>query len=604
MIARIDDSMDLPRLAIPHQAPNTRVAAFFNAAKLKTWLEALPLGNPAKTAQDLLAALQQVNQTEAPVHQRFYFLEQCRPLIADLMETLHKQYATAAIPLADKSLAAAELAHSLLNEMAYGYKAVLLATSDAPANETTRNMLIASALYAMHHLARLLVDIYSLYGPPPKALWLELHQIYRYAEKQGFLAVSLPQQGKGSGIRSIDHTYRRIIMLALANPYRLMQGEVLQVFRELDKWANNCRILPLAVGTTPNGNLYLDLDKDEAPCYAPINKRMQPPGDGRILEISGVLAALEQRTKELVNASKSESGQLDLAGRKLRNMYKRLADAWGIRIERLSDRKPRSIPVEIAVGISVAHHFAGNGAPFTPETSELELRKGKLGKKGQELSLLGENDTPWVNEQQGQRLSTGIVQPRTSQFESEAAKGKDIWVKIYSTQAHFEHQQKGNASPTIESTHCQLRDESRGGMAISCKRGHGVRLIPGEVIAFKSEHAPTADDWSVGVVRWLRTTAQEKLELGIGLLADDTLPVATRGVKGVGKDSEYFRSLLIPKLDPTQYPTTLLTPATVYDVDSVIFVNTGTQLFYAQLTRLVDATNAFSQFQFQIVDAP
>jgi hypothetical protein len=39
-------------------------------------------------------------------------------------------------------------------------------------------------------------------------------------------------------------------------------------------------------------------------------------------------------------------------------------------------------------------------------------------------------------------------------------------------------------------------------------------------------------------------------------------------------------------------------------VDSVIFVNTGTQLFYAQLTRLVDATNAFSQFQFQIVDAP
>ena len=92
--------------------------------------------------------------------------------------------------------------------------------------------------------------------------------------------------------------------------------------------------------------------------------------------------------------------------------------------------------------------------------------------------------------------------------------------------------------------------------------------------------------------------------MGIGLLADDTLAVATRGMKGVGKDSEYFRSLLIPKLDPTQYPTTLITPAAVFDVDSVIFVNTGTDFFYAQLTRLMEATNSFSLFQFNIVDAP
>jgi hypothetical protein len=105
-------------------------------------------------------------------------------------------------------------------------------------------------------------------------------------------------------------------------------------------------------------------------------------------------------------------------------------------------------------------------------------------------------------------------------------------------------------------------------------------------------------------VRWMRTDAQEKLELGIGLLADDTLAVAARGIKGVGKDSEYFRSLLIPKLDPTQYPTTLITPAAVFDVDSVILVNTGTDVFYAQLTKLMDATNAFALFQFKIVDAP
>ena len=104
------------------------------------------------------------------------------------------------------------------------------------------------------------------------------------------------------------------------------------------------------------------------------------------------------------------------------------------------------------------------------------------------------------------------------------------------------------------------------------------------------------------MVRWLRTSAHDKLDLGVRLLAEDSLPVAIRGVKGVGKDSEYFRSLLIPKTDPMLHPSTLITPASVYDVDSVVIVNTGTQLFHAHLTNLLDATNAFSLFQFQIVD--
>lgn len=594
------------RLAVPKQTPSSGVTAFFNPPRLKAWLEALPLGNPTKTAEELLAALQQVNRAEVPVNQRYYFLDQCRPLIADLLETLHKQYATAAVPLEEKHRVAADLAHSLLAEMAYGYKAVILATSDTPTAEATRNLLITAAIYAMHHLARLLVDSYSLYAPEPKTLWLELHQIYRYAETQGFLSATPQQPDKESGVRSIDLAYRRIIMLALANPYHLMQGETFLVFHELDKWATACRILPLAAGVPPNGHLYLDLDRDSPPSYAPVNTKMHAPGDGRILDITAVHPILEQRAKELLISSRTESGQLNLAGRKQRHMYKRLAEAWGVRAERLSNRKQRSISVDIAVGISACHHFASNGAEFNPELGEFELQKGNSGIRGHGLSLTSENNKPWINEDQLQRINTGIVQPRTSQFTADSVKDKDIWVKIYSTQAYHENKKSNGVTgnPAFESTACQLRDEGRGGMAISCKKAHGIRLIAGEIIAFKSEQSPTASDWSVGVVRWLRTTGQDKLELGIRLLADDTLAVATRGIKGVGKDTEYFRGLLIPNLDPLQYPTTLITPAAVYDVDSVIFVNTGTQIFYAMLTKLVDATNAFSLFQFQVTNPP
>jgi hypothetical protein len=595
--------MDVLRLVVPQMTPNAGAATFFNPARLKAWLEALPLGNPVKTGEELLNALQQVNRAEAPFDQRYHFLDQCRPLITDLLESLYKQYATAPVPLAEKQRAFADLAHGLLTEMAYGYKAVILAASSTPNAEGARHMLVASALYTMHYLARLLVDSYSLYAPEPKTLWLEIHQIYRFAEKQGFLTATFKQDAKaGNRIGSIDHTYRRILMLALANPYHLMQGEALLVFRELEKLASTCQIATLAAGMSPKGHLILDLEKDAPPRYVPARMNIPHPGDGRILDIEAVLPVLEQRSKELLISSKTESGQLNMVGRKLRNMYKRLSEAWGIRTERLSERKQKATPVEIVVGISACHHFASNSAEFKPEVTEIDLRKSATDTLNQGLSLTAESDTPWIKEDQAQRLNAGIVQPRVSQFDADPVKDNDIWVKVYSTQAYHENKKCSESGQSFESTVCQIRDESSGGMAISCKKAQGIRLVSGEVIGFKSEQSSSGNDWSIGVVRWLRTSAHDKLELGIRLLANDALPVATRGVKGVGKDSEYFRSLLIPKTNPMQQPTTLITPAAVYDVDSVICVNTGTHVFHAHLTKLVDAANAFSLFLFQIVD--
>lgn len=592
------------RLAVPARSPNPGAAAFLNPSRLKGWLDALPLGDPTRTCEELLKALQMVNRAEASAVLRYQFLNQCRPLIADLLETLSKQYATAAVPLAEKQARCAALNHALLGEMAYGYKIVILATTDTPSGDPGRTMLIASTLYAMYHLGRLLVDIYSLYAPEPKHLWLELHQVYSLAEQQGFLTAVIPPEAGNSGIRSVEHAYRRILMLALANPYHLMQGEALLVFRELDNWAGACRLSPLAPGASPKGHLLVDLERDAPPHYVPTGGRSPPPVDGRLVDISAVMPILEHRNRELLVSSKTNSGQLDLTGRKLRNMYKRLNEAWGVRAERLSERRQKAVPVEIVVGISACHHFASEGAEFNPEISEIELRRSKGGGTGEGLSLMAQGDTPWLHEDQVQRLSTGIVQPRRSQFATEKEHDKDIWVKVYSTKLEFSQKKVEGDTQTFSSVRCQLHDESRGGMAIACKKAQGLRLTAGEIVGFKSERSPIATDWSVGVVRWLRAMRPDRLELGIRALADDTLAVATRGVKGVGKDSEYFRSLLIPKMDPQQYPTTLITPASVYDVDSVVFVNTGTQLFYAKLVRLVDATNAYSLFQFRIVNEP
>lgn len=592
--------MDKLRLEIPRQVSNSIASALAHPARLQNWLEALPLGSASKTGHELLAALHQVNRVALPLTQRYAILEAMRPHLKDVVDALHKQYTTAPIPLPEKPGALADLARALLTEVAYGYKAALLELAVAPTSHATRGALIAATYQAIVHLSQMLVESYSIYAPQPKTLWLEVNQIFRYAERKGFHSVILPATSPDGTPRSIDHVYRRLLMLSLANPYHLMQGEATQVYQELDKWVASCRLLPLTPGTIPKGRLFIDLEADAPPHYAPAAFDLPPPADGRLLDISTVLGLLEQRIKEMMLSHRTESGQLSFMGRKLRNMYKRLAEAWGIRSERLAERKRRDAAVEIGIGISACHYFSANRTDFEPEASEIKLSQGGNGGDERGLSLVAVNDTPWLGEDQAKRLATGIVQPRTSQFAADKTLHKDVWVKVYSTQAQHEYQ-KGE-SPNYESTTCRLVDESRGGLAIECGKDQPIRMNVGEVVAFRTDDSQrAAGEWSIGTVRWLRITPQDNLDLGIRALADDALAVAVRGIRGAGKGGEYFRALLIPRLDPTQYPTTLITPAAIYDVDSIVLINTGDNLLYAHLTRLMDATNSYSLFQFQLV---
>ncbi len=594
--------MDNLKLEIPQQASNPAVTAFVNPARLKTWLAALSLGDANKTGHELLAALSQVNRATLPLNHRYALLEQVRPIVADLLETLNKQYHGTPIPLAEKPRGVAELVCALLKEMAFAYKIALLELAAAPSSDVIRQALVAATYHSVDHLSRLLVESYAIYAPEPKKLWLEVHQLYRYAEQQGFHTLVVAPGANTDGV-SVDQAYRRLLLLALANPYHLMQGEALQVYRELHEWAKVCRIQPLAMGSSVQGQLFVDIEADAPPRYAPASFDMPPPLDGRRLDISGILPLVQRRAKEVSFGNKTESGQLTLMGRKLRNMYKRLAEAWGVRSERLSARKRRAQPIMLAIGISACHHFSGTGEKFSPEADEIALRQSDIVGRGSNLSLTATDEAPWLNEDQSHRLATGIMRPRTSQFSSPQGKNsRDVWVKVYSTQLQHEYEQDSGLS--FDHATCLLQDESAGGIAIECGKGHNLGINVGEMVAFRADGGAAATEWSIGAIRWLRITFQDDLEFGIRTLADDALPVATRGVRGVGKDGEYFRSLLIPKLDPSQYPTTLITPAAVYDVDSIVLINTGEQLLYAHLTKLMDASNAYAQFQFQIVEPP
>lgn len=574
----------------------TDVPQLTQAAQAKAWCDTLPLGNPLDTGTYLVSGLKRLNHAPPAASDHFHILEVFRPLIADLVDMLRKAYTGASLPLAPRPLDSAQRVEELLTQLAQGYKLVVVqcTTGGMPA-DAPRETVLAALYQGIGAFGRLLVETYSVYAPEPSQVWRDLHRLYYFAEQRGLDAIPVKVGHTGAANPTIGQAYRRVLLLSLSNPYHLMQGEALTLYQEVDKWVAACRLTPLSGASAHKGQLYIDLATDLPPRYAPPKLDVPAPQEGRMIDISAMRGIVNRRIQEIVTAAKSSPrGQSTLAERKQVYMYRRLAEALGVRSERLSPRLPREMPIEIIAGISACHHFLMEGPRFTPEDDEIRMRREDLGESGPELSLLPHEHVPWVNDEEASRLAKGMVKPRTSHFFSTHNRDdKDVWVRVYSSAVQLEDE--ASAEPVFRVAVCQQRDASKGGIAVACPRGHGIQVRVGEILGYKD--GPDHRLWSIGTVRWVKTQA-DKLELGIRVLAEDAAAVAVKGLKGVGQGGEYFRALLIPNLDPRHYPTTLITPAAIYDIDSVILLNTGKVLVHVRLTKLLEATGSYARFQF------
>ncbi len=592
------------RLGIPPVAPRPETVAATSPERIQAWKAALPLGDPARTASELLDLLRPANRTRMGPARRLALLETLRPVLDDVLSPLVQRYATAPQPLPQRAAQAASLVEGLLEEAAFGYKRALLdLLAEPPQDEGHLDRLLEALYRAADLIGWRILQAYVLYREPPAGAWGELHQLYGYAEAQGLQgqAVAVPVGGE-QGKRSVGHAYRRMLLLALARPYHLMQGEPARLYAELDRWAEACRLYP-AGGAIPKGAFYVDLAEDAPPAYA-LQGAAGGPGV-RLLDVTSAVALAEERLGEIQQAYRNEAGQLTLPGRRLRDMFQRVARAWALRPERLTVRCIHPGTVELVTGLRACHHFASGEARFAPEETEIQLRASAQAAAG-ELSLLPEDATPWLAEQERQRIRTGIVRPRTSRFASpDARDDKDIWIKVYSSGYQEAREREAEEETArFQAVACRREDQGGGGLGLLCPGEAGLQLRVGELVAYREQGPSGVGEWHIGCVRWLQAQGDGGLRLGIQTLAEDALAVATRGIKGVGQGGEYLRALILPRLDPTAYPTTLVTPTAVYDIDSVLLLNTGDRLLHARLTKLLDATDAFCRYQYQLVEAP
>ena len=466
--------MAVPVLNIPAQELKKKPKPYLKVKTLQRWLDDLPIANISRSTEQILQQLKTINRSRYPAQERIQLLDTLKPAARELLIQLKQQIKNPQLPLGDKQKEAAETIQNILEEMAAGYKCVVSQFIMQDSQKESDSMLLQEAIYnSIQYLARRLVESYLIYAPEPYDVWRELHQLYHYAEQLGIhdMPVDDPYPDYSLPvIYTIDLVYKRILLLALAEPYHLMQNESEEIFRLVSSWTDECHIQPI-INQKIENEFVFDLATDATPRFIGRNMDWQPI-NGRLLDIKGVRLHLDNFLQQFLRHETIEEihSHVEI---QTRDMLLRLVEALEGRLTRQSDRRTGIGDVRIAVGLNPAHYYISNCAEFTPEMDELRL--------------------------QGQHN----IQPSMFANAYKDALNKD---RIHSHQDYTTYTWlQSNTSYTGSALNCSLDSDDQ-----AVKVGELVTYCPDD---------KTTHKWKVGLIRWVKFQKDSGINMGIMNLA-------------------------------------------------------------------------------------
>jgi hypothetical protein len=123
----------------------------------------------------------------------------------------------------------------------------------------------------------------------------------------------------------------------------------------------------------------------------------------------------------------------------------------------------------------------------------------------------------------------------------------------------------------------------------------------GELVGIKDSNSPSSTEFSIGVIRRIKNW-KDGLELGIQKLAPCASAIATTSAVRGEQAQRSQRSLLLPELKALGQPATIITHTWYRPGDDILARSHGHHA-RIRLTRLVENTGVYSQFEFRILES-
>ena len=275
--------------------------------------------------------------------------------------------------------------------------------------------------------------------------------------------------------------------------------------------------------------------------------------------------------------------------------------AWGVMPKRRFTRTQKYSTAVVAMGLSTAHYFIGGDAVFE------DVRYGDEEPLFNKPARFEAADAGSPQHQQDVWQLSDIHISHTLRETHRDAHGNQF-LDFSTTEASPRPQQAPTRTPVqspVPNYHThewKMINVSAGGYRLLWDKNEDSQAQVGELLGLRDSSDPDGFHLGLGVVRWMKNSAERGLELGVEMLSPGAVAVGTKIHKLMG-GTEYLRSLLLPAIKAIGQPATLLTPALPYHVGDIVMVNSHGKEARVELTKLVENTGSFAQFQFRPLDS-
>ncbi|MCO6413021.1 MAG: hypothetical protein J5I92_09780 [Thiogranum sp.] len=486
---------------------------------------------------------------------------------------------------------------ALLARAADAWKSVVLKLANEVPEAPQSAQLRTAMLRCVYYLGQQALQAYAVYRAAPESIWKDLHRLYAYAEGRGLDDSSVGEAAD----TSIGAAYSRVLLLALANPEHLMQGEVYQTWALLDKWATAVRlqrpvdVAPASSVSTTANRFFCDVAGDGQPGFG-VEGVSTAPVDPRVIDLEQVLGLVASRMKLL-----ALNHQRSLQLRSEWDLLLRLRSAWEKRPLRSDTRHiERGISVKAVVGLASCHYYYAGSMPFEPEQAEIAIHGGGFS-DAPTLSLVPADETPWLESDTQKKLESGFLKPRAYTFDVDNREN-DVWKKAHSAVQRVDTELEKNMEQRLLGKIFTFRlvNASKGGVGLQAPADSPVQLRVGELVAAFPHGDECGGDPVLNVIRWIRSAPDRGLLIGLRHIAGDVTPVAVRSLEREAHFQSYARGFVIDQGSGTR---SLVVPAALFNYGDRLLVNDGDRLDTLQLSSVLENTRAFSQFSCRAADA-
>jgi len=346
--------MDVLLLTIPEQNAFSNPAVERDPKRISRLLEQLPVLNVAESAGTLLAMLPALNQERLAAKERLRLLELYRAPVQSIFYSFDRG-SLRHIPLSQqRRKEITEEVGRLYLEMANGYKIIVREAYDGAWNPAKNHVALLAIRRAMEFLTYGLMHSFRMYGTPPPFAYLELNQLYLYAEHCDVTDQAVVAERRAEDGVTIRQLYVRIMMLAVADPYRLADGEADRLFGLLKHCADSCTVsfAPGAAGAA--GAFVVDLTSDRPPQKL-AGSNFTPDAQLRFVDAGPALTAMGQELRRRASTAPP-------ADKSDQSLLEKVAPSLKAAAARRHERRAVQRQAEVALGLEAVHATLSEGA--------------------------------------------------------------------------------------------------------------------------------------------------------------------------------------------------------------------------------------------------